>query len=120
MRRLGAVAGAVMVLMSAAACSNAVAGAPRPVETTEDDFAGRMVFDESALEGENGVQKILVDDYKMENIEGVDCPADQEVKQGATFTCTVTQGGDEGGELSVSITVTNAEGEYQVALPEEK
>jgi hypothetical protein len=42
------------------------------------------------------------------------------VKQGATFTCTVTQGGDDGGELSVEITVTNDEGEYQVALPEEK
>lgn len=104
----------VVVVVVLAAAAFAVLGFVTP------GFLNKKVFDESALEGENGVQKILVDDYKMENIEKVDCPADQEVKQGATFTCTVTQGGEEGGELSVSITVTNDDGEYQVALPEEK
>jgi hypothetical protein len=104
----------VVVVVVLAAAAFAVLGFVTP------GFLNKKVFDESALEGENGVQKILVDDYKMENIEGVDCPADQEVKQGVTFTCTVTQGGEDGGELDVAITVTNDDGEYQVALPEEK
>jgi len=104
----------VVVVVVLAAAAFAVLGFVTP------GFLNKKVFDESALEGENGVQKILIDDYKMENIEKVDCPADQEVKQGATFECTVTQGGDEGGELKVKITVTNDDGEYQVALPEEK
>ncbi len=115
MRRLGAVAGAFVVLISAAACSDAVAGMP-----TAEDRAMRLVFDEFALEGPDGVRKILVDDYKMENIDSVDCPSDQLVRKGATFTCTVRQGGEHGGELFVTITITSYEGEYQVGLPEEK
>jgi hypothetical protein len=82
-------------------------------------FLNTKVFDQNALQGDDGVKKILVEDYKLENIESVSCPADQEVKQGNKFTCTVKQGGDEPKEMTVQITVTNDEGEYQVALPEE-
>lgn len=112
MPRLGAVAGGILVLTSVTACSTAVAGEPR----AEDD-PRQLVFDEAALEGPEGVRKILVDDYMMENVEAVDCPPDQEVRDGARFTCTVTQGG---GELVVEITITSNTGEYRVGLPEEK
>jgi hypothetical protein len=46
----------------------------------------------------------------------VSCPADQEVKQGNKFQCEVTV---DDKKMTVQITVTNDEGEYQVALPEE-
>jgi hypothetical protein len=84
-------------------------------------FLNTKVFDQNALQGDGGVKKILVEDYKIENIESVSCPADQEVKVGNKFTCTVKQGGDDPKELTVQITVTSEDdGQYQVALPEEK
>lgn len=86
-----------------------------PPESDAEEF-GVKVFDEAALEGPDGVQKILVNDYKLENIESVDCPADQEVEQGSKFNCVVMQGGDE---LTVQITVISDDGQYQVGLPEE-
>lgn len=83
-------------------------------------FLNTKVFDQAALQGDSGVKKVLVEDYKIENIEKVECPADQEVKAGNKFECTVTQGGDNPKTLKVAITVTNDDGVYQVALPEEK
>jgi hypothetical protein len=82
-------------------------------------FLNTKVFDQAALQGDEGVKKVLVNDYKVENIESVSCPADQEVKQGNKFQCTVKQGGDDPKDLTVQITVTSDDGEYQVALPEE-
>jgi hypothetical protein len=82
-------------------------------------FLNTKVFDRAALEGDQGVKKILVNDYKVENIQSVTCPSDQEVKQGNKFQCTVKVGGDEPKELTVQITVTSDDGQYQVALPEE-
>ena len=87
-------------------------------ESDAEEF-GIKVYDEAALEGSTGVRKILVDDYKFENIESVDCPPDQEVEVGRKFECTVAQGGDEPKELTVQITVTSDDGQYQVGLPEE-
>jgi Domain of unknown function (DUF4333) len=76
------------------------------------------VFDEGALEGDGGVKKILVENYNepAEDIGGVDCPADQEVKEGNTFSCTVTIRDEE---MSVGITVVNNDGQYEVGTPEE-
>lgn len=82
-------------------------------------FLTKKVFDQTALQGEEGVKKILVNDYKVENIESVTCPADQEVKQGNKFECKVKVGGEDPKELTVQITVTSDDGQYQVALPEE-
>lgn len=91
--------------------------APESDDPPESDAGeyGIKVFDEAALEGPNGIRKILVDDYGLESIESVDCPADQVVEQGRKFLCTVSQGGKE---LSVQITVISDDGEYQVGLPE--
>lgn len=82
-------------------------------------FLNTKVFDQSALQGDDGVKKILVNDYKVQDIESVSCPADQEVKQGNKFECKVKVGGDDAKELTVKITVTSDDGQYQVALPED-
>jgi flagellar basal body-associated protein FliL len=103
-----------MVVVVLAAAAFLVLGLVTP------GFLNTKVFDKAALEGDDGVKKILVDDYKVQDIESVTCPADQEVKQGNKFDCTVKVGGDEPKDLKVTITVTNEENaEYQVALPEE-
>lgn len=80
-------------------------------------FLTKKVFDEAALEGADGVQKILVENYNVptEDIGEIDCPADREVKQGETFTCTVTIGDEKN---NVKITVVNDDGQYEVATPE--
>lgn len=90
---------------------------PTVSSTTAED-PRQLLLDETALEGPNGVMKVLVDDYKMENVDQVDCPADQVVEQGNEFTCTVMIGGGTPDELTVNITVVDDEGEYQVGLPE--
>lgn len=82
-------------------------------------FLNKKVFDESALEGDNGVRKILVENYNepAEDISKIDCPADQEVKQGNTFECTATIRDEE---KTVKITVVNDDGQYEVSTPEGK
>jgi hypothetical protein len=82
-------------------------------------FLTKKVFDEAALEGDNGVKKILVENYNepAEDISKVDCPADQEVKQGGTFECKVTIRDEE---QTVKITVVNDDGQYEVSTPEGK
>ncbi|MGH3760299.1 DUF4333 domain-containing protein [Actinophytocola sp.] len=80
-------------------------------------FLTKKVFDEAALQGDQGVKKILVENYNepAEEITDVDCPADQEVKQGNTFECTVTIRDEK---RTVKITVVNDEGQYEVSTPE--
>jgi uncharacterized protein DUF4333 len=82
-------------------------------------FLNKKVFDEAALEGDNGVKKILIENYNepKDDISKVDCPADQEVKQGNTFECKVTIRDQE---QSVKITVVNNDGQYEVSTPEGK
>lgn len=82
---------------------------------TPGSFA-RKVWDEYALEGDNGVQKVLIDDYGVpaDQIKSVDCPADQEVKAGSKFICIVQLDGDDPAAKAVDITVRSDSGEYQV------
>ncbi|HEX2131591.1 MAG TPA: DUF4333 domain-containing protein [Actinophytocola sp.] len=82
-------------------------------------FLNKKVFDEAALEGDEGVKKILIENYNepAEDVGAVDCPADQEVKQGNTFECTVTIRDEE---MTVQITVVNDDGQYEVSTPESK
>lgn len=85
-------------------------------------FLNKKVFDEGALEGDNGVRKVLTGSYGVpaDQIQGVDCPANQEVKQGNKFSCTVRLGGDNPKEQVVDITVRNDGGEYEVGTPRDK
>jgi hypothetical protein len=85
-------------------------------------FFNKKVFDEAALEGDNGVKKVLISSYGVpaEQIESVDCPTGQEVKQGNKFSCDIQLGGDEPKQQVVDITVRNDNGEYEVGTPRDR
>lgn len=111
--RLGVLLAVLAVPLAATACVSRSSDEKAPELRSDEENV--QVFDESALEGEDGIKRVLVEDYLMANVDSVDCPADQEVKQGSEFECTVEAGGDE---LTVTITVTDEENaEYQVGVP---
>jgi hypothetical protein len=85
-------------------------------------FFNKKVFDQSALQGDNGVKKVLISSYGVpkDQIQSVSCPANQEVKQGNKFQCTIKLGGDSPKEQVVDITVRNDSGEYEVGTPRDK
>ena len=95
-----------------------------PPAATPGFYSERKVFDESALEGDNGVKKVLIGSYGVpaDQIRRVDCPADQEVKAGNKFTCIVQLGGDRGylDEKVIDITVRNDSGEYEIGTPRDR
>ncbi|GAB3443563.1 DUF4333 domain-containing protein [Actinophytocola sediminis] len=108
---------AAIGLLAAASCTVDVPGSPIAVPGQEQDGGGfgARVFDEQALEGPDGVLSILVDDYAISDVESVDCPADQEVTVGSTFDCVAVIGGEE---RTVTITVLDDDGAYQVGAPQ--
>ena len=75
------------------------------------------VFDSTQVA--RGVEKILTDappgGYGLDNISGASCPAQQEVRQGATFDCSVQQDGDT---KRVRIAVLDEDGRYEVSPPQ--
>jgi len=77
------------------------------------------VLDKTALEGDNGVKKILVGTYgiQADQIQSLNCPGDEEVKAGNKFACTVTLSGDRPGEQVVDIVILDDNGQYQVGQP---
>lgn len=85
-------------------------------------FLNKKVLDEGALEGDNGVRKVLTakspDGYeiKADTIDSVDCPANQEVKAGNEFDCTAKiNGADHTVRIKI---VDGSEGRYEVSKPE--
>ena len=70
------------------------------------------VFDATSVQ--NGVARILTDDYAVGAVADVRCPADVRVGTGATFSCDATIDGDP---VTVPITVTDDDGGYQVGRP---
>lgn len=75
-------------------------------------FFKTTVFEQNALQ--NGVKGILTNSYNLTGVDSVSCPADQQVKSGARFTC---QASIAGKEKPVTVTVTDDQGTYQVARP---
>ncbi|OLR93439.1 DUF4333 domain-containing protein [Actinokineospora bangkokensis] len=75
-------------------------------------FLVTKVFDQGAVQ--DGVKGVLTGKYSVADVESVSCPADQEVKKDARFSCKVTIGGQE---KTVNITVRSDDGEYEVAPP---
>jgi hypothetical protein len=70
------------------------------------------VFDATSVQ--NGVARILTDDYAVGAVADVRCPSDVRVSTGATFSCDATIDGDP---VTVPITVTDDGGGYQVGRP---
>jgi hypothetical protein len=75
-------------------------------------FFVAKVFDNKAVQA--GVSKILTENYKIQGVANVSCPAGQEVKDGNTFDCTATVAGKQ---QRVPIKVTSADGQYEVGTP---
>ena len=74
-------------------------------------FLNRTVFDQAAVQ--SGVQRILADSYSQ-TAQSVQCPEDQPVEVGASFTCTATIDGEN---RSVTVTVKTDDGQYEVSQP---
>jgi hypothetical protein len=70
------------------------------------------VFDATAVQ--NGVAKILTDDYGAEGVADVHCPDRVQVTVGTTFTC---DGAIDGDPIKVPVRVTGPDGAYQVGRP---
>jgi hypothetical protein len=75
-------------------------------------FFVTKVFDTAAVQ--QGVQKVLTTDYKIEGVGDVRCPANVQVKVGETFTCTTTVNGKP---ANIQITIKSADGSYEVGRP---
>ncbi|MFC4852498.1 DUF4333 domain-containing protein [Actinophytocola glycyrrhizae] len=71
---------------------------------------------EGALEGADGVAKVLEEQYHLTDVGSVDCPPNVSLsfEKGATFDCTVVIAGEE---RTVEVSVLNAEGGIQVSEP---
>ncbi|WP_191251602.1 DUF4333 domain-containing protein [Amycolatopsis oliviviridis] len=70
------------------------------------------VFDPRTMQAD--VRKILTETYEVREVGDVLCPANQTVKDGSTFTCTVQVAGEG---KTVTITVTGEDGRYEVGAP---
>ena len=75
-------------------------------------FFVRTTFDAGAVQ--QGVQQILTDSYDIPGVESVTCPSGQAVEPGATFDCEATV---EGSTLTVTVTVKDDDGTYEVGHP---
>lgn len=98
----------------------AVPAAPTTAHTS--GVSTKKVLDKSALEGDSGIKKILIETYgvPVDQIHRVDCPAGQEVEAGNAFTCTVQIGDDTTGAKLVDVKVIDDDGEYEVGPPRDK
>lgn len=72
----------------------------------------KTVFDADGVG--KGVRQILHDSYRLDGVQSVSCPADQPVKASHSFDCRVTIGGQP---QLVTVTVTDADGRYEVSRP---
>ncbi|MBO0873670.1 MAG: DUF4333 domain-containing protein [Pseudonocardia sp.] len=63
---------------------------------------------------QDGVGMILVDAYRLPNVAGVTCPADQQVLPGRSFTCV---GVVDGKRSEIPVVIQDKAGHYQVGRP---
>lgn len=71
---------------------------------------------EGALEGADGIAKVLREEYQLTDVGSVDCPPTPSLsfEKGATFDCTVVVAGEE---RTVEVSVLNENGGIQVSEP---
>jgi hypothetical protein len=75
-------------------------------------FFKKKIFDNTAVQ--NGIVKILKDEYKISDVGGATCTGENEVKPNSSFNCKVQVGGKD---KQVKITVKTEDGEYEVGQP---
>ncbi|NED61512.1 DUF4333 domain-containing protein [Streptomyces sp. SID10244] len=63
---------------------------------------------------QDGVKKVLTEDYQASEVSDVECPSGQRVEQGASFTCKATVGGQQ---QTVTVTFLDDDGKYEVSRP---
>ena len=94
-------------------CTSLTDGIPTPAgDQTAERNLGKKVFDADSVEW--GVSEILTEEYKIPDVQSVQCPANQPAKVGRTFECTVLIGGKS---KKVKITPKSGDGEYEVGQP---
>ncbi|MEV5298631.1 DUF4333 domain-containing protein [Amycolatopsis methanolica] len=69
-------------------------------------------LDQAAVQ--DGVVKILREDFGEGDVKNAQCPEDQPVRTGATFECTVTVAGQP---KKVTVRVLNDQAQYEVGMP---
>jgi hypothetical protein len=71
---------------------------------------------EGALEGADGIARVLEEQYQITDVGSVDCPPTPSLswEKGATFECAVVIGGEE---RTVEVSVLDPEGGIQVSEP---
>ncbi|UIJ60726.1 DUF4333 domain-containing protein [Amycolatopsis acidiphila] len=74
-------------------------------------FKGEVLAQQSV---QDGVQKILREDFGEGDVKNVSCPKDQPVKSGTTFDCTLTVAGQP---KKVTVRVLNDQAQYEVGAP---
>ncbi|HZM65432.1 MAG TPA: DUF4333 domain-containing protein, partial [Nakamurella sp.] len=79
-------------------------------------YLNKKVFDERQVS--DGVTKVLTapgpGGYGLSGVSNVSCPAGEQVKAGASFQCTLQI---DGADRTVTITVQDDNGVYQVGPP---
>lgn len=63
---------------------------------------------------QDGVKKVLTEDYQATDVTAVTCPSGQKVEKGASFTCTATIAGQA---QTVKVTILDNDGKYEVSRP---
>ncbi|MDY6810061.1 MAG: DUF4333 domain-containing protein [Actinomycetota bacterium] len=63
---------------------------------------------------QDGVRTVLTEEYAASDVTAVSCPSGQRVREGSSFECTVTIGGQE---QTVTITFVDDDGTYEVSRP---
>ncbi|MGH3760300.1 DUF4333 domain-containing protein [Actinophytocola sp.] len=80
-------------------------------EVPDVELPSPDVLNEQLLEGADGVAKILEQEYQLTDVGEVDCPAELALE----VDCTVTVAGQE---KTVTVSVLNENGEFEVSPPE--
>lgn len=75
-------------------------------------FFKKKIFDNTAVQ--NGIVKILKDEYKISDVGSATCSGENEVKPNTSFECKVQVGGKD---KKVKINVKTEDGEYEVGQP---
>lgn len=106
---------AVLPVLALAGCSE-LSEVPEVDVPEVPDVPTLESLSEGALEGADGIAKVLEEQYQLTDVGNVDCPPTPSLsfEKGATFECTVVVAGEE---RTVEVSVLNEEGGIQVSEP---